>query len=57
MKPRDLVYLTVNQMPTVGEVVGFTPKRVRVALRNHQGYLSVLRAPSNLTLAKKAKRI
>ena len=55
MRSRDLVYLMVGAMPTVGEVVCFTPKRVRVAVRNQYGYFTVLRARHNVKLAKKAK--
>lgn len=53
--PRDLVYLIVNHMPVVGEVVSFTQKRVRVAISRPGGYSIVLRAKHNLKMAKKAR--
>ena len=53
--PRDLVYLIINQMPAIGEVVSFTKKRVRVAISRPGGYAIVLRAKHNLKVAKKAR--
>lgn len=55
MKSGDLVYLTAGDMPTVGQVVAFTPKRVRVAVKSGQAYITVLRKNTNLILAKKSK--
>ena len=55
MKSSDLVYLTVNDSPTVGQVVAFTPKRVRVAVKSGPAYITVLRKNTNLILAKKNK--
>lgn len=57
MNQRDIVYLRVDGMPSVGEVVGITPKRIRIAIREHTGYFTVLRAKHNIQLAKKAKRL
>lgn len=57
MNSRDLVYLQMNGTPVVGEIVGFTPKRVRVAVRNGRSYSLVLRAKSNLEVAKKARML
>lgn len=53
----DLVMLINHRthMPIIGQVIGFTKKRVRIAVRNGNGYVSVLRCKKNLTLAKKVK--
>jgi hypothetical protein len=55
VKSRDLVYLWIGHRPTVGEIVGFTPKRVRVAVRSGTGYISVLRSKNNIKVARKTK--
>lgn len=55
MKLMDLVMLLRNQHPVIGQVIGFTNKRVRVAVRHDTGYISVLRAKHNVTLAKKVR--
>lgn len=52
----DIVLLTLSGMPALGQVVAFTEKRVRIALKQSAGYVTVLRAPTNLSIAKKAKR-
>lgn len=49
----DVVMLMRNQFPVLGEVVSFTPKRVRIALRLPSGYYTVLRAESNVQVVKK----
>jgi hypothetical protein len=53
----DLVMLLVDQHPAIGQVIGFTRKRVRVAIRKGNGYVSVLRAKHNVTMAKKVKAL
>ena len=56
MNIRDVVYLTRDSYPVVGEVRSFTPKRVWIVIRTaEQGYLSVLRHPNNVKVAKKAR--
>jgi hypothetical protein len=57
MKQNDIVYLMVGAMPAVGQVVGFTNKRVRIAVSNGIGYTSVLRAKHNCKLAKRARKL
>ena len=53
----DLVYLNLSGYPSVGQIVGFTPKRVRVAIGSHRGYTSVLRSEKNIKQAKKVKKL
>ena len=58
MKILDLVYLIGrNRDPMVGQVVGFTKHRVRVAVRHHTAYITLLRAKHNLQLAKRVRAI
>ena len=57
MKQADLVMLTINQYSVIGQIIDFTPKRVRVAVRQGNGYIAVLRAKHNLKMAKKVKTL
>ena len=59
MNLMDLVMLINHKtkMPVIGQVIGFTKKRIRVAVRNGEGYISVLRSKHNLTMAKKSRRL
>lgn len=57
MREGDLVLITRHLMPVIGQVVSFTAKRVRIALKQGPGYITVLRAPTNTSIVKKAKRL
>lgn len=54
----DVVVFRQTGVPPVGvgEVVGFTEKRVRVAKRYGNGYVTILRARHNLKIEYKRRK-
>jgi hypothetical protein len=56
MKPHDIVFIKVGRMPVVGEVIGHTAKRLRVAVKIAGCYRSLIRAKSNVKFIQKGKR-
>ena len=59
MRVGDVVMFRKLGVPPVevGEVVGFTPKRVRIAVRRQSGYVSVLRAESRCKIVYKRRSL
>ena len=53
----DVVTYKAAGMPVIGEVVGFTANRVRVAIRSGVAYVTVLRHQKNLMLQAKARSL
>ena len=56
MNTHDIVYILVKRMPVIGEVIGHTAKRLRIAIGNGGGYRYLLRAKTNVQFIKKGKR-
>jgi len=56
LKPHDIVFIWVNKMPVIGEVISQTPRRLRIAIGNGGGYRYLLRAKTNVQFIKKGKR-
>jgi hypothetical protein len=56
VKTHDIVYVLVNRMPVVGEIVGHTPKRLRIVVKIHGVYRYLIRAKNNVQFIQKGKR-
>ena len=58
MKLGDFVmFIHRDGLPRLGQIVAFTPKRVRVMYRHGVGYCTSLRAEHKLALAMKGKTL
>ena len=55
MKPGDLVMLSRDSYPVIGEIVGLTKKRIRIAIKSGTDYVSLIRKHTTIQLAKKMK--
>jgi hypothetical protein len=57
MKPGDLVMLTRDDLPVIGEIVAATSRRFRIAIKSRNGYISVIRKNTTIQIAKKARKL
>ena len=59
MKVGDVVVFRQAGFPPVGvgQVIGYTAKRVRMAVRNGAGYITLLRAPHNVKVSYRSRSI
>lgn len=57
MRVGDLVVLSRDSLPVIGEVVSLTKKRLRIAIKQGAGYISVIRKTTTITLVKKARKL